>query len=145
MEKKERAKQRPGMYFSTDQKHTIIKAFLDGGKSKRAIWKQFTGSHRECGKILKFMRQLGYIDTSVKKKSISFYMKDRPATSKPVEVPERDERDAEIRQLKLQLEDSRIREQAYLVMIELAERELKINIRKKYEEKPKTHGNKKAL
>ncbi|MCX2450071.1 hypothetical protein OQX61_02200 [Pedobacter sp. PLR] len=131
MEKKERAKQRPGMYFSTQQKHTIVKAFLEGGKSKQAIWKEFTGSHRECGKILKFMRQLGYIDDSVKKKPISFYMKDKPSTNKLVELPEKDERDAEIRQLKLQLEDSQIREQAYLVMIELVERELKINIRKK--------------
>lgn len=131
MEKKERAKSRPGMYFSTEQKHTIIKAFLGGGKSKQAIWKEFTGTHRECGKILKFMRQLGYIDTSVKRKPISFYMKDKPVNSKPVEVAEKDERDAEIRQLKLQLEDSQIREQAYLVMIELAERELKICIRKK--------------
>lgn len=131
MEEKVRSRQRPSQYFSTQQKHTIIKAYLESGKSKQAIWKEFTGDHRERGKLLKFMRQLGYIEGSIIKKPISFYMKDKPTTSKPVEVPEKDERDAEIRQLKLQLEDSQIREQAYLVMIELAERELKISIRKK--------------
>lgn len=131
MEEKVLSKRKPGQYFSTKQKHIMIKAYLESGKSKQAIWKEFTGDHRERGKLLKFMRQLGYIEDSIKKKPISFYMKDKPVTSKPVALPENDENEAEMRQLKLQLKDSQFREQAYLMMIEVAERELKINIRKK--------------
>lgn len=33
MEEKIRAKNRPGQYFSVKQKHTIIQAYLSGGKS----------------------------------------------------------------------------------------------------------------
>ncbi|WP_316822892.1 hypothetical protein [Pedobacter gandavensis] len=131
MEEKVLSKRKPGQYFSTKQKHIMIKAYLESGKSKQAIWKEFTGDYRERGKLLKFMRQLGYIEDSIKKKPISFYMKDKPVTSKPVELPENNENEAEMRQLKLQLKDSQFREQAYLMMIEVAERELKINIRKK--------------
>jgi hypothetical protein len=131
MEEKARAKSKPSQFFSTKQKHTIIQAFLAGNRPKQQVWKEFTGEVKEKGKILKFMRQLGYIENSVKKKPISFYMDEKPKTSPPVELPEKDAQSAEIKQLKLQLKDSQLREQSYLLMIEIAERDLKINIRKK--------------
>lgn len=76
------------------------------------------------------MRQLGYIEASARKQPASFYIKDKPTTSKAVQLADRDEKSIEIRQLKQQLKDSQLREQSYLMMIEAAEQEFKINIKK---------------
>ena len=131
MEKKPRSKQRPSVYFSVKQKHKIIKAYLEGNKSKAAIWEEFTGEREEKGKLLKWMRQLGYIEATQPKKSPAFYMKNKPKTSKAVSLPAKSEMDQRIRQLEQELQDSHLREQSYILMIEIAERDLKVNIRKK--------------
>ena len=131
METKTRAKQQPSLYFSVKQKHKIISAYLNGGQSKQQIWKAYTGETKEKGKLLKWMRQLGYIEGNIVKKSPSFYMKNRPITSKSVELLQRDKEDTKCQELEQKLADSHLREQSYLLMIELAEKELKINIRKK--------------
>ncbi|WP_394676810.1 hypothetical protein [uncultured Sphingobacterium sp.] len=78
------------------------------------------------------MRQLGYIDEGSTKKPLTFYMEDKKAkkvSTSDVTV-ESDQR-GEIARLKRELEESRIREEYYLTMIEKAERELHIDIRKK--------------
>ncbi|TDS06819.1 hypothetical protein [Sphingobacterium paludis] len=67
-EKRFKSKQRPSRYFSTRQKHEIIKAYQEGHKSKQQIWQEFTGEPVEKGQILKFMRQLGYIEEGPNKK-----------------------------------------------------------------------------
>jgi len=129
-EKRFKSKQRPSKFFSVKQKHEIIKAYLEGSKSKQQVWQEFTGDEEEKGQIIKYMRQLGYLEAKVKKKPATFYMKDKTA-SKPVPLPPKDEKDAEIDKLKKELQDCHIREQYYLTMIEIAENELKISIRKK--------------
>lgn len=131
METKFRPKLKPAQYFSVKQKHVMIQDFLNGGMNKQQVWKKYTGDEKEKGKLLKFMRQLGYIDGDVVKKPISFYMGSKPKTSKAVELPPRDEGQFKLQKVLEELKDSRMREQAYLLMIEVAEKELKINIRKK--------------
>ncbi|WP_113652757.1 hypothetical protein [Pedobacter namyangjuensis] len=56
---------------------------------------------------------------------------DLPTTSKPQAAPVRNETILRTNQLEQELKDSHLREQAYLVMIQIAERDLKIDIRKK--------------
>lgn len=131
METKKRAKQKPSLYFSVQQKRKIIDDYLQSGKSKQQIWKEYTGDHKERGKMLKWMRQLGYIEGTIIKKAPSFYMEKKPTTSKPVLLPARDEESYKVQQLQQELKDSHLREQSYLLMIEMAEKELKISIRKK--------------
>ncbi|MET4141465.1 hypothetical protein [Pedobacter sp. UYP1] len=131
METKIRAKQKPSLYFSVKQKRKIIDDYLQSGKSKQQIWKEYTGDHKERGKMLKWMRQLGYVEGTVIKKAPSFYMEKKPTASKPVILPLRDEGSFKLQKLQQELNDSHLREQSYLLMIEVAERELKINIRKK--------------
>lgn len=130
MEVKQRQKAKQSVYFSTKQKHTIIQDFLESGLPKQRIWEKYTGEKKEKGKILKFMRQLGYIEDTVTKKPVTFYM-DLPKTKDPVGIPLADPTNDRIRQLEQQLRDSRLREQAYLMMIQVAERDMKIDIRKK--------------
>lgn len=129
-QKRFKSKQRTSKFFSVKQKHEIIKAYLESGKSKQQVWQEFTGDEEEKGQIIKYMRQLGYLEATVKKKPATFYMKEKTA-SKPVPLPSKDEKDAQIDRLKKEIEDFRIREQYYLTMIETAEKELRINIRKK--------------
>lgn len=129
-EKRFKSKQRACKYFSVKQKHEIIKAYQEGGKSKQQIWQEFTGEKEEKGQILKYMRQLGYIDASIKKKPVTFYMKEKTSSKAP-ELPCKDEKDQQISKLKKELDDCKIREQWYLMLIETAEKEFKIQIRKK--------------
>lgn len=76
-----KAKQRLSKYFSAKQKHKLIKAYLESGKSKREIWQEFTGDPKEKGQIIKYMRQLGYLEKDATKKPITFYMKKKSASS----------------------------------------------------------------
>ena len=130
METKIRKSAKPSIYFSVKQKHTIIRDYLSSGLPKQQIWQKYTGDKKEKGKLLKFMRQLGYIEGDIVKKPVSFFM-DLPTTSKPQAAPVRNETSLSTNQLEQELKDSRLREQAYLVMIQIAERDLKIDIRKK--------------
>lgn len=116
METKIRAKQQPSLYFSVKQKHKIISDYLNGGQSKQQVWKAYTGETKEKGKLLKWMRQLGYIEGNIIKKSPSFYMKNKPVTSKAVELPPKDKELAKRQELEQQLADSHLREQSYLLM-----------------------------
>lgn len=131
-EKRFKSKQRPSRYFSVKQKREIIRAYQEGSKSKQQIWQEFTGEPVEKGQILKFMRQLGYLGEGSTKKPLTFYMEDKKAkkVSTGDANVESDQR-GEIARLKRELEESRIREEYYLTMIEKAERELRIDIRKK--------------
>ena len=78
------------------------------------------------------MRQLGYLDEPVKKKPLTFFMENKPHKKKPTKetIEDIDEK-SEIMRLKRELEESKIREEYYRRMIEMAERELHIDIRKK--------------
>lgn len=130
-EKRFKSKQCPSKFFSVKQKHQIIKAFLEGGKSKREVWQEFTGEPKEKGQILKYMRQLGYIESAVSRKPVAFYMNQKknhePRTPQITKEPESDD----VNVLKKQLQNMYLREQYYLTLIETAEEELKIDIRKK--------------
>ncbi|SEW52507.1 hypothetical protein [Chitinophaga arvensicola] len=48
-----------GYYLESD-KHLIIKAYLSSNRTKQSIWEEYTGHVEENGKILKWMRELGY-------------------------------------------------------------------------------------
>lgn len=131
METKIRTKSKPSVYFSVKQKHTIIQDYLSGGMTKQQVWLKYTGEVKEKGKLIKFMRQLGYLEADVIKKPISFFMDKKQPTSEPFVLPAINEANLKIQKLEQDLKDSRLREQAYLLMIQVAERDLKIDIRKK--------------
>ena len=126
-----KAKQRPSKYFSVKQKHELIKAYLESGKSKREIWQEFTGEPKEKGQIIKYMRQLGYLEKDATRKPITFYMKKKSASSPAAKKqPDKFQSD-NVEELKAEIEQLRLREQFYITLIETAEQELKIDIRKK--------------
>jgi hypothetical protein len=112
--------------FGLVERRKIIEEYLDSGKSKAAIWRQYTGQPCERGQLLRWMRQLGYLDNTVGEEIVSLFPmkeKKKPRTLKELE--------SKVKDLERQLEDSKLKEDAYRRIIDLAEKDLKISIRKK--------------
>lgn len=130
---------RSGRTFSETERHEIIKEYLNGTQTKTEIWKKHTGQQHEHGTILKWMRQLGYIveEFSIekeRKRAINhpyLFMSDDKIN--PNKSPE--ELQQEILQLQKQLEITQLKAEGYELMIDIAEKELRIPIRKKSDTK----------
>jgi hypothetical protein len=116
----------PPLYFSEVEKRQIIEEYLKGNRTKADVWRQFTGRQVEHGKIKLWMRKLGYIENISQQKIVALPIM---ATNKP--QPSAEELQRRIKQLEQQLLDSQLKEEAYRRMIDIAEKELKVSIRKK--------------
>ena len=113
--------------FGPKERRAIVEEYLNGSKSRAAVWRQHTGQQHEKGQLLRWIKQLGFTDNVVAEDIVSFGP--MPKEKKIEESTE--ELKARIKQLERQLEDSQIKEEAYRRMIDIAEKELKISIRKK--------------
>jgi transposase len=126
---------RSGRTFNETERHEIIKEYLNGTQTKTEIWKKHTGQQQEHGTILKWMRQLGYIveEFSIekeRKRAINYpYLSMSDDKITPSKSPE--ELQQEILQLQKQLEVTQLKAEGYELMIEIAEKELNLPIRKK--------------
>ena len=129
------------IYFNELEKRQIIEDYLLSGLTKQAIWEKYGGPSRERGRILRWMRELGYCSES-KERSITF-IEDKYTMGKHkkrnVEIGpdfENLKLQRRILELEKQLHESEIKSIAYETMIEIAERELNISIKKKLNTKP---------
>jgi transposase len=120
---------RQPLYFSEATKRQIIEEVLQGTKSKREIWRQYTGRDTEHGKIVEWMRKLGYVEIPFSTKKVSLPMPNKQAQ------PSVEELQKKIKELEKKLLDSQLKEEAYRRMIDIAEKELKVSIRKKSDTK----------
>lgn len=110
------------------ERHQIIQEFLSSNKSKAEIWYKHTGQTEEHGQILRWMRMYGY---SAEPKKINFapvMSKDKELSSDNLDAVKLKQR---IKELEKALEYSELKATAYSTMIDIAEEELKISIRKK--------------
>lgn len=124
--------------FSREERIVIIEEYLRSGCSKKDIWHKYTGQLTEHGELLNWMRDLGY-----NPRSLRFRLKDinQPegltqkvmAKSKQTSaaLSELNELKEKYAQLERALVQSELRATAFETMIEVAEKELKISIRKK--------------
>jgi len=127
-------------YFTDDQKHTIINDYLTSGKTKREIWEKYTGRSEEHGQLLKWMRKFGY-DDSVPVKKPNFVtqpnqMKKKQTSEESGESFENLQLKKRIEELEKQLKDAEMKAIAFSTMVDIAEKEFKIPIRKKLNTKP---------
>ena len=113
--------------FEESTKRRMIEDYLKGNQSKAEIWRRYTGQTEEHGRIIKWMRQFGYLERTLVAGSVS--LMNMPGNTQP--QPSVEELQKRIKQLEQQLLDSQLKEQAYRRMIDIAERELKVSIRKK--------------
>jgi hypothetical protein len=113
--------------FEESTKRRMVEDYLKGDLSKAEIWRRYTGKEEEHGKIIKWMRQFGYLERTLPLEALSLSI--MPGSTTPQSSVE--ELQKRIKQLEQQLLDSQLKEEAYRRMIDIAEKELKVSIRKK--------------
>ena len=136
---------RAAFRFTKEEKHQIIQDLLTSGWTKQEIWKKYTGQDQEHGKILNWMRKFGY-NTQISGLSLNFRSNTESMAQKKIKKgndPVGSDESFEQLQLKRrivalekQLKDSELKAIAFSTMIDIAEKEYKIPIRKKFNTKP---------
>ncbi len=122
--------------FTDEEKHKILREYFTSNTTKLEIWKKYTGENSEHGFLLRWMRQLGYDPNTgniIFAKNQDSMKEDKNKEQESFENLQLRKR---LEELEKQLKDAQMKAIAYSTMIDIAERELKINIRKKYNTKP---------
>jgi transposase-like protein len=121
--------------FSEEEKLSIVKDYLSSGENKQRIWQKYTGESKEHGRILEWMQKFGYKEAAVVEKRIFADNKKRmKKEGKPIITAvefENLQLKKRIVELEKQVRESDLRAIAFSTMIDIAERELKISIKKK--------------
>lgn len=133
--------EKPNKYFTEIEQHKIIRELLDSGCSKAEIWKKYTGQEKERGQLLRWMRKLGY-GSSVKTRRPNLDNKTLIVAKKkkPEQVLLDDFETLQLKkrvaELEYQLKEAEMKAIAFSTMVDIAEKEFNIPIRKKYNTKP---------
>ena len=132
-----------GKYFTQEDQHAIIQEMISNGLSKKAIWKKYTGQEEEHGQLLRWMKKLGYpivgrpISTNFNNQRKTMPAKRKiTITDQSGESFENLQLKKRIFELEKQLKDAELKAIAYSTMVDIAEKEFKIPIRKKLNTKP---------
>ncbi|MEI7942947.1 MAG: hypothetical protein WCH76_07290 [Candidatus Riflemargulisbacteria bacterium] len=126
-------------YFTETEKHKIIQEVISSKCTKTEIWNKYTGEKEEHGNILRWMKQLGYNFEVFRKRpylvttQIEMSKKKKPEKSKDAEneLFENLQLKKRILELEKQLKDAEMKAIAFSTMVDIAEEEFKIPIRKK--------------
>jgi len=132
---------RSGRSFTISERHQIIQELISSQCTKREIWKKYTGENEEHGCLLKWMRQLGYTtELSTRRftfgENISLMTKKRTSYTIAEESFEILQLKKRIHELENQLKDAEMKAIAFSTMVDIAEKEFNIPIRKKLNTKP---------
>lgn len=126
--------------FTISERHKIINEMMTSRSSKVEIWKKYTGREEEHGNLLRWMRQLGY---NAEHSSRTFTFGENNLMTKRKKALQIGEESFEILQLKKriyelenQLKDAEMKAIAFSTMVDIAENEFNIPIRKKLNTKP---------
>ena len=123
----------PNSYFSESFKRGVIEDYLSSGKTKQYILRKYDIKFQ--GALQQWMKIYGYEDRFKKIPYIDVInqieLKNKFSKSKKDDSLSSEEQQNYIKQLERKLEDEKLRSEAYKSMIEIAEKELKISIRKK--------------
>jgi transposase-like protein len=117
-------------HYPLEFKQAVIKEYLAGGISQKALLRKY--DIRINGGIYRWLRQLGFVDNAEKDRYLP--------PLKPLSLPMKKENKAapatsdfqqRIKELERQLEDEQLRSEAYRRIIDIAEKDYNIPIRKK--------------
>ncbi len=127
-----------GRDFSLLERELIIEDYLSSNLTKQAIWKKYTGKQEEHGSLLKWMRKLGYDDRSPKEKInfVSKQIKMKEAKSMSSDSVSISQLKEKIKALENQLKTAEVKAIAFSTMVDIAEQEFNIPIRKKLNTRP---------
>jgi hypothetical protein len=130
-----------GNYFTTSERHQIIQEMISTGCTKRDIWAKYTGEAEEHGQLLRWMRKLGY-NAELPTRRPNFGGNNIPMTKKtsiPITTGDSFENlqlKKRITELEHQLKDAEMKAIAFSTMVDIAEKQFNIPIRKKVNTKP---------
>lgn len=123
------------LYFSDYEKKLIIEDYLSGNETKQSVYSRYTGYPGENGKITMWMRKFGIEDKFVKNTnfvSMPTRKKDKEHNSEDFETLKLKKR---IEELEKQLQTAEMKAIAFSTMVDIAEKEFNIPIRKKHNTK----------
>jgi len=123
------------LYFADHEKKLIIEDYLSGNETKQSVYSRYTGYPTENGKLTKWMRKLGIADNFVKNTNLvnmQIKKKDKEPSSENFETLKLKKRIAE---LEKQLQTAEMKAIAFSTMVDIAEKEFNIPIRKKHNTK----------
>lgn len=119
------------IYFSDEEKRLIIEEYLAGNVTKREVYRKYTGRESDHGSIIRWMREFGYSDKEKPVKTIQVMAKKNEAESfENLQLKRR------VAELEKQLKDAEMKAIAFSTMVDIAEKEFQIPIRKKFNTKP---------
>lgn len=123
----------PNKYFSESFKRGVIEDYLTSGLSKQGILRKYGIKFQSA--LQTWMKIYGYEDFNRKVSYIEVLnqeeLKKKFSQPKQGNSLDSEEQRDYIKQLERKLEDEKLRSEAYRNMIEIAEKEMKISIRKK--------------
>ena len=124
------------LHYDSDFKWRICQEYLNGNETKLAV--QLRNGIKGKTMIVVWLRQFGLND---KPKTLT--QSEQLSLNMPQPKPEKVQfQETELDKLKKELAEANLRADAYQKMIEIAEQELKIDIRKKYVAKQSTLSKK---
>lgn len=115
--------------YSKQFKRKVIEEYLAAGCTKMSLIRKHNIQFKSA--IQTWMRTLGYIDPSPSKQRPKLKFGQLIITSLPKKKKPETELEKKVRELERQLEDEKLRCEAYARIIEKAEKEFKIPITKK--------------
>jgi hypothetical protein len=132
---------RSGSSFTISERHQIIQEMLSSNCTRVEIWRKYTGQFEEHGILLRWMRQLGYPMELTDRRSTfggnnNLMAKKQLTKAKAEDSFEILQLKKRISELENQLKDAEMKAIAFSTMVDIAEKEFKIPIRKKLNTKP---------
>jgi transposase len=124
------------LFLSKEQKRKIIDDYLSGKETKRAVYERYTGYKDEHGKISKWMKQLGINDKTQKSNNFVHMAKQKKEKGQNDESFDTLKLKKRVEELEKQLQLAEMKAIAFSTMVDIAEKEFNISIRKKYNTKP---------
>jgi transposase len=127
-------------WFSDAEQRSAIEEYLRSGLSKNEFWTRYMGK-TDHGVLTRWMRRLGYLRPEMRLRAkLALNEPVMGKKSKPADSPSQDTEALQLKrriaELERQLKDAELKAIAFSTMVDIAEKEFKIPIRKKFNTKP---------
>jgi len=120
-------------HYDREFKRKVVEEYLVTGCSKMFLLKKYNIQFKSA--IQTWMRILGYKDPGNQLQRVKFNNLILPVVAKKIDLNNNDELQKRIKELEQELAEEKLRSEAYARIIDKAEKELKIPIRKKLNSK----------
>lgn len=125
-----------GRKYTDEFKDFVCQDYLKGEKTKADLWREHIGGDSEHGNLTKWLRELGYSTDVIPRSSKFVPMKEKNTSNQTIGSFEELQMKKRIAELEKQLKDAELKAIAFSTMVDIAEKEFNIPIRKKLNTKP---------